>query len=427
MLTANGVATNLIAGRWRAAEAIGEIELICVQLLEELALRASSRWADWLSTLPATYDVPALWDAPARAALRCPVLCARVEEERASIEASFATIVRIAAKRSLPLPLNFSLPLFLWAYATVRTRGATILSEHDEQPVDAGAAAMTPVVEGTNAIDGGGASDSVTGVACVSGSSHWAICPLGDMFNHTGDALTRCYFDRASKSYRYEAGEAIAAGEAVCVCYGAHDDGTLLEQYGFVLPGNPHACVQLGTACELPEHATAWLEEQGMAAEHHVTADGASWELMAALRLKHSTEDERALGGSFALLEGEPVSDANERLALTELQRLVLAHSEAVGSALVADAATAAGEATKRIPAAPSLGPSAAPQPDEHSGARAASLAEAWLVAQRRILAACLANVEQKLASCKRPLGATASAVAGSTDDAAAIKRSRRR
>ena len=247
------------------------------------------------------------------------------------------------------------------------------------------------------------------GTGAAGATSHWAICPLGDMFNHAADALTTCRYDPASASYRYVAGAAVPAGEEVFVCYGGHDDGahraavgrcslpcaaclcplpavamrrgrlphsvpglcvpprplcaasasvcrlglcvpprplcaasvsmcrlglcvpprplwahlllylllmapscspslvaTLLEQYGFVLPCNPHARLQLGeAACELPEEAAGWLTEQGLGGDHHLTSEGGSWELVAALRLKHATEEERAYGGSYALLEGE--------------------------------------------------------------------------------------------------------------------------
>ena len=73
-----------------------------------------------------------------------------------------------------------------------------------------------------------------------------------------------------------------------------------------MLPHNPHARIELSAAaCAMPEEATCWLEEQGLASEHHhLTAEGGSFELMAALRLKHATEEERAYGGSYALLEG---------------------------------------------------------------------------------------------------------------------------
>ena len=203
LLTARGVATNLIAGRWRDVDELNEVDLLCIALLEELELRADSRWAAWLPTLPVTYDVPFLWEeAAAREALRCPILLARVEAEREELTSRFAFIGRLAAERSLPLPRTWEWRLFLWAAATVRTRGATILEEQED-------------ADGTRE-EGDGPSG---------GAPHWAICPLGDMFNHTADALTTCRYDRASASYRYVAGAAMRKGDEVFVCYGGHDDG----------------------------------------------------------------------------------------------------------------------------------------------------------------------------------------------------------
>ena len=58
--------------------------------------------------------------------------------------------------------------------------------------------------------------------------------------------------------------------------------------------------------------ARAWLAEQGFDSGRALTHDGPSFELLAALRLRHATDDEYRNGAAFAIAEGEAVSDANE-------------------------------------------------------------------------------------------------------------------
>ena len=117
----------------------------------------------------------------------------------------------------------------------------------------------------------------------------------------------------------YTATQPIAAGDELLVSYGAHDNATLLKHYGFVPRGpNPHDRVAVAldhapaTNLATGAAARAWLAEQGFDSGHALTHDGPSFELLAALRLRHATDDEYRNGAAFAIAEGEAVSDANE-------------------------------------------------------------------------------------------------------------------
>ena len=148
-----------------------------------------------------------------------------------------------------------------------------------------------------------------------------AIVPVGDLFNHSTTAPNvAAAYDAAARAYVYTATQPIAAGDELLVSYGAHDNATLLKHYGFVPRGpNPHdrVAVALDDAADDGRLATgaaarAWLAEQGFDAGHALTHDGPSFELLAALRLRHATDDEYRNGAAFAIAEGEAVSDANE-------------------------------------------------------------------------------------------------------------------
>ena len=148
-----------------------------------------------------------------------------------------------------------------------------------------------------------------------------AIVPVGDLFNHSATAPNvAAAYDAAKRAYVYTSLRRIAAGEELLVSYGAHDNATLLKHYGFVPRGaNPHDRVAVTLAPDADDGrlatgdaARAWLSEQGFESGHALTHDGPSFELLAALWLRHATDDEYRNGAAFAIAEGEAVSGANE-------------------------------------------------------------------------------------------------------------------
>ncbi|EOD23094.1 hypothetical protein EMIHUDRAFT_195669 [Emiliania huxleyi CCMP1516] len=121
-------------------------------------------------------------------------------------------------------------------------------------------------------------------------------------------------FGRVDRSYVYYAGAALGAGEEVVVSYGCHDDAVLLACYGFVPPSNPHRRAPLALPLgEMPERRRRWLAEHQLISEHYLTADGPSWSLLAAARLREASEAEAGclhaavgwLDAALRLAEGE--------------------------------------------------------------------------------------------------------------------------
>ena len=91
---------------------------------------------------------------------------------------------------------------------------------------------------------------------------------------------------------------------------------------------NPHARSALPSERAASPADETWLEENGLAGDHHLTADGASFNLMAALRLHHASADERASGACFNIVEGEPVSEHNEQRVWSSIRDLATARLE---------------------------------------------------------------------------------------------------
>ena len=126
IFTAEGAASQLGA-TWRTLLNDGTLEgedVLCVRLVQELQRAQDSRWTTWFSHLPAWYDTPLLWHDSWLCLLRCPILIARVRREREECSARLEWIERTADVHGLELPQLLSLDAFLWAFATIKTRGA---------------------------------------------------------------------------------------------------------------------------------------------------------------------------------------------------------------------------------------------------------------------------------------------------------------
>ena len=270
-----------------------EEDLIALLLLAEMARGDASPRAAWIASLPARYDVPLLWPpAHDEALLRCPVLVSRAAAQREAVAARFARVHTALsatdARPPHPLATGLSLRLFCHAVAALESRGVHLADPY-------------------------------------LGAEGWAMVPVGDMLNHAPEphANVAAAYDSAAAAYRFVASRDIHPGEELTLCYGPHDDATLLLSYGFVLGPlrNPHARAQLPESALAPDPRDAdWLADNGMLEDEYgggsfaLSVDGPGWNLLAAMRLGAATEEEREGGAAFAILEGEPVGiDAEAR------------------------------------------------------------------------------------------------------------------
>ena len=290
--------------RFTAETVNREDDRLALELLNTIhAEPKNRRWAAWIAVLPATYTTPLHWSDATIALLGDAELMSTIERQRARLQRRYDALCKhLEAKRDDPdvAPgkcgdgpdvFGLSFEKYRWAYTTIRSRAA--YAEYDDYPFD---------------------------------GARQAIVPVGDLFNHSTTAPNVAAAYDASLGYLqtgayvYTALRPIAAGDELLVSYGAHDNATLLKHYGFVPRGpNPHdrVAVALGDAADDGRLATgaaarAWLAEQGFDSGHALTHDGPSFELLAALRLRHATDDEYRNGAAFAIAEGEAVSGANE-------------------------------------------------------------------------------------------------------------------
>lgn len=347
--------TARIADEWQWPASLQEADKIALVLMIEVEKLETSKWHPWTASIPKEFNLPFTWEASSGGdgggsrsssarveitELRSPELTARVTAQQADAKERFEAIRALThgldPQHQLRLLFERSRGdddsvwrRYLWALSALESRGKYLEDEalHAER---------------------------------------WAVVPAGDGFNHASaeDANVDAAFDRGRRAFVYRTARAVSRGEELLLCYGPHDDSTLVQSYGFVLPDNPHArvllpprrvegdheqvetrkaheesCDQLearptvgssagaahggGTAGWLSAADMAWLEENGLSeAEHALHPFGPSWSLLGALRLLHASPTERAGGAAFAIVEGEPVSSRCECLVWSHARQM---------------------------------------------------------------------------------------------------------
>ena len=276
-------------------KAIPEADLIVLMLTWQRQRGDASSWSGWLPTIPRDFNLPLLWEEAQLSALCCPTLVERVQVQRqeavarhAALQAALATAPLHGAALKL-VPPTFE--EYAWGLAALESRGVYLCGVLDAE--------------------------------------RDAVVPVGDMFNHApaDTASVAAGYDAEARCYCYRATRRVEPGEELCVSYGPHDSLTLVQSYGFVLPANPHARAlhRPAALCLEPSDAT-WLDEHGLGSDCHFwEASGPSWALLGAVRLRQASAAERTAGAAFAILDGEPVSAANEVRTWRELRDLATA------------------------------------------------------------------------------------------------------
>ena len=156
------------------------------------------------------------------------------------------------------------------------------------------------------------------------------------------------------------------------------------ERSDFALRGVGDTGVSVGVVGGLSASKAAWLIENGFEDEHWLTSQGASWNLMAALRLKHASQEEIDLGAAMAILEGEAASACGEAAALRKLATQRLAGYSRL-STLEDDQADLLALEAQGVPC-------------ESVACGRRRLALEWRVAQKTLLVECLAAVDLAIA-----------------------------
>ncbi|XP_077585181.1 SET domain-containing protein 4 [Stigmatopora nigra] len=260
-------------------------------------------WSPYIHVLPTSYSCPAYFDHDVIALL--PVGLRRraihqketVQEIHASNLDFFQTLQPVLSQ---PVEDVLTFEALRWAWCSVNTRSVFM-----RQPSS----------------------------KCLCGEDNYALAPFLDLLNHRPDVQVKAGFNNETKSYEIRSLCGTERFQQAFINYGPHDNQSLLMEYGFVAPGNPHSVVYVDPEilCEIVKGNTTNLEERmkfltdkNFLNKLSICGEGPSWKLKTALRLLSP----QALFHQWkAVLLGQIVDQDVEqwsiRMALALCQRLL--------------------------------------------------------------------------------------------------------
>ncbi|PHH70060.1 hypothetical protein CDD80_6265 [Ophiocordyceps camponoti-rufipedis] len=115
---------------------------------------------------------------------------------------------------------------------------------------------------------------------------HMALIPVADLFNHSSSASTvKASYD--ATSYTFTTTRAHTPGQELLLCYGQHSNDTLLVDYGFTLPANPHDETTLDAFITplLTRQQSRHLRRAGFTGPYVLDAETPCYRTVTALRL----------------------------------------------------------------------------------------------------------------------------------------------
>lgn len=345
---------------------------LMVVVLRERRRSAASRWAAWLESLPPTFGDCAQWEARHCGALPAALYWVRHALLAELDEFAERLLPELCAAHPRLLPAGApSAAEWRWARGVVATRAI--------------------------ALDLSGAPGADT-------EAEPAIVPLADMLNHSPRAQLRLAV--ADGSLELRALTPIAAAAPLFLDYGSRlGAAELLLQHGIgpgLVEGRPVvAAVQLPAervegACVAAALLLARLSPGGAEWHYLTEAEPLPRALLLAARIACLRESEVRAAGR--VLEGGPVSAANDREALLLLRESVGAllepadpygmAEEAGGDELAPEAAAAAGVEQD---------PAGAASAADAAGSAAARAIDAYCAAYARLCTASLAQIDAML------------------------------
>ena len=410
LLLALPLALCITASQPAAATGLHEGHRLCLQLLCERS-RGSSPFVEWLDSLPQSFEAPLHWpEEELEPLLRCPELLARARDERGSLDMMLEDLDAEDAA------------VYRWAYSTVQSRAfcvrrcgtadswvlapcADLFNHADDGPVSisfddtAGALlfrAARPVAAKDEVTLRYGARDDAALLLQYGfvlndnphASAHLPHLPYPPHLPHPPHPP---HSPHPAAEVRAEAGAEVDRGGG-CGADGGERARLVREAWlESLVPGGVRrlhgGCSSCGGGYEGGDCGKGGGRGGGTA--HHVTRAGASPELMAVLRLRHTTAAERSEGAAAAwrLVEGRRVGRANEQRVLREVRDAARARLRLFAPREHDETASAPPPVEPPPPYATAAAPRAA----------RLALADAWAAQQRTVLEAALEATKEQL------------------------------
>ncbi|XP_062511614.1 SET domain-containing protein 4-like [Corticium candelabrum] len=265
---------------------LNHIQLLCLFLIYERCLGSDSYWYPYIAMLPHTFTIPPLLNEGEMSLLPSH-LQDRADGMKVSVMEQYDDMQRKVSFCDQLIHL-VTLKDFKWAWSVVNTRSVYFGDEKRCQGIASGSMALAPYL---------------------------------DILNHSATAEVEAKYSKLTKRYEIFTKTSYRKGEQVFISYGAHNNDTLLLEYGFILKHNPHSTFQMdevlrGIAAGNVERKNAILKGLNLTCDLSCTVDGPSWKLMTALRIWNMSNSE--LVHWQTVLQGH-VSDKNERLCTEQL------------------------------------------------------------------------------------------------------------
>ncbi|XP_006862623.1 PREDICTED: SET domain-containing protein 4 [Chrysochloris asiatica] len=273
---------------------------LCTFLVSEKHAGDQSPWKPYLETLPEAYTCPVCLEPEVVNLLPRPLIT-KAQEQRAWVQKFFTSsrdfFLSLQPLFSQAVGSIFTYSALLWAWCTVNTRAVYL--RHRQRRCF-----------------------SVEPDTC-------ALAPYLDLLNHSPDVQVKAAFNEETRCYEIRAASGYRKHEEVFICYGPHDNHSLLLEYGFVSTGNPHACVYvprdilvkyLPSADKQMNKKISILKDHGFIDNLTFGWDGPSWRLLTALKLLCLQAGEFTCWKKVLL--GEIISNTNEKTSLDITQKI---------------------------------------------------------------------------------------------------------
>ncbi|XP_064105445.1 SET domain-containing protein 4-like [Macrobrachium nipponense] len=255
------------------------MEVLSIFLLYHKWLGAQSEWKHYIDSLPVTYTVPAFCTEK-EVSVMPEFLKSIVQGQEEDLQNCFDKAQKIFGLLCVKNSCCYlpSLTDIKWAWFTVNTRVVYMKNSYPN-----------PILEDED--------------IC-------ALAPYLDLLNHSHTAQVEAGLSEDGEFYQIKTLVPYGPYEQVFINYGPHDNIKLYQEYGFVLPDNPHSSVPfildellaVMKVCDVIENAHArkdlFYEKQRIIVSHNyhknlvMSSDGPSWNFEVAATILLMTADE---------------------------------------------------------------------------------------------------------------------------------------
>jgi histone-lysine N-methyltransferase SETD3 len=150
------------------------------------------------------------------------------------------------------------------------------------------------------------------------------MVPVVDLLNHDPTSQVGHVYSDADGIFRVVTQQPWAPGHEICLNYGHVSNARLLMLYGFALPDNPYASIEVYASMSpsAPQSKVDALARMGIStpAPFQVSATALPTPLLAFLRVQHATDEESANVAALTVAAARPLSAETEQRACEALR-----------------------------------------------------------------------------------------------------------